>query len=1047
MWRSVPVFLLGLLGLAVAALALEPPVADFSWEPSEPSTRDTVHFHDRSRDPDGWIVSWRWDFGDGHTSSERNPSHRYSRPGTYTVTLEVTDDDGLTDTESRTIHVHGLNPPRAAFSWEPEEPLVGQEVRFHDESTDDRRIVSRRWDFGDGSTSTERNPTHVYRQPGSYTVRLRVKDDDGLSDTESHTIHVREGVPPKAAFSWEPEKPYTGDEVRFHDESTDDREVVAWHWDFGDGSTSDERNPVHTYTFPGAYTVTLVVADDDGLTGTATARIEVGIRGIQEGELAPLIEETEPGGTLFLEPGIYYANVTIAKDIRIKGAGPDKTLIVGRGSGIPTLRITGGEVWLKNLAIGRGAGSGIVVEGGTLRALGIRVAWNQGSGLVLRDGWIWIRESRFDMNGFHGMALLGGEARLEDNVIVNNRGYDLFVSEAWVEGSGNVVTEDGARGVPEGLIARTVPRMVPPIFTELWRFKAESTIHSPPVVGPQGRIYFGSDDGRLYALDPDGTPRWTFAAGGAIRASPAVGPVAIYFGSDDGNFYALDPDGSLLWTFAAGGPIRSAPIVGPDGTIYFGSDDGKLYALNPDGTPRWEFATGGEVRTSPALGPDGAVYVGSADGKLYALSPDGEFKWAFAAGGTILSSPAVGDDGLIYFGADDGKLYVLNPSGTLIWTFAAGGPIRSSPLFGPGGVVYFGCDDGYLYAVWPIYRMLWWRFPAGGEVRTSPALGADGTIYFASAVAFWALDRYGTPIWTLREAGVLSPALGAGGSVCIALAGGELRRLGKKETAWAPWPCFRHDPAHTGRAEGNPFPWPMFRHDPAHSGRLPSGRVRFAFWPMFRGNPRHTGVTFAAYTPACEPLKWKFETGAGVGSSPAIGPDGTIYFGSDGFYALNPDGTLKWKFETGSDVWSSPAIGPDGTIYFGSWDNYLYALNPDGTLKWKFETGDDVYSSPAIGPDGTIYFGSDDHYLYALNPDGTLKWRFETGYDVESSPAIGPDGTIYFGSLYGYLYALNPDGTLKWKFEAGGYSSPAIGYDGTIYVGSGYYLYALRPCP
>jgi len=196
-------------------------------------------------------------------------------------------------------------------------------------------------------------------------------------------------------------------------------------------------------------------------------------------------------------------------------------------------------------------------------------------------------------------------------------------------------------------------------------------------------------------------------------------------------------------------------------------------------------------------------------------------------------------------------------------------------------------------------------------------------------------------------------------------------------------------------------------------------------------------------------LKWRYKTGDWVGSSPAIGSDGTIYFGSwDSYlYALNPDGNLKWRYKTGDWVRSSPAIGSDGTIYFGSWDSCLYALNPDGNLKWRYKTGDWVRSSPAIGLDGTIYFGSCDNCLYALNPDGNLKWRYKTGGVVFSSPAIGSDGTIYFGSYDSYLYALNPDGNLKWRYKTGNcvFSSPAIGSDGTIYFGSeDGYLYALR---
>jgi outer membrane protein assembly factor BamB len=187
-------------------------------------------------------------------------------------------------------------------------------------------------------------------------------------------------------------------------------------------------------------------------------------------------------------------------------------------------------------------------------------------------------------------------------------------------------------------------------------------------------------------------------------------------------------------------------------------------------------------------------------------------------------------------------------------------------------------------------------------------------------------------------------------------------------------------------------------------------------------------------------LKWRLQTGGVVRSSPAIAADGTIYVGSydNHLYAINSDGTVKWRYLTGGDIPSSPAIAADGTIYFGSRDDSIYALNPDSTLKWSFTTSGEVYSSPAIAADGTVYCGSNDDDLYALTPGGTLKWRYSTGRDVESSPAIASDGTIYFGSVYGTLYALNPDSTLKWSVLTNGQvrTSPAIAADGTVYFGS-----------
>ena len=213
--------------------------------------------------------------------------------------------------------------------------------------------------------------------------------------------------------------------------------------------------------------------------------------------------------------------------------------------------------------------------------------------------------------------------------------------------------------------------------------------------------------------------------------------------------------------------------------------------------------------------------------------------------------------------------------------------------------------------------------------------------------------------------------------------------------------------------------------------------------------------------------KWRFPTGPGrtgaVYSSPAIGPQGTIYVGigddTDGYvYAISPDGNERWRLGSIGAVRSSPAIGRDGTIYAASWDGHLYAVDPSGAERWKFQGAGALVSSPAIGASGTIYVGGGDAAegrVYALGPDGTEKWTFPIPNPdgiaesyVYSSPAIGPDGTVYLGSFDNHVYALHSDGSEKWRFKTGAYvySSPSVGSDGTIYVGShDGNLYALDP--
>ena len=94
--------------------------------------------------------------------------------------------------------------------------------------------------------------------------------------------------------------------------------------------------------------------------------------------------------------------------------------------------------------------------------------------------------------------------------------------------------------------------------------------------------------------------------------------------------------GTLKWSFATGGSVECSPAIGADGTIYMGSLDSHLYALNPDGARKWSCDTGGYISSSPAIGADGTIYTASDDGNLHAVTPDGTLKWSFATGPSYL---------------------------------------------------------------------------------------------------------------------------------------------------------------------------------------------------------------------------------------------------------------------------------------------------------------------------------------------------------------------------------------------------------------------------
>jgi outer membrane protein assembly factor BamB len=208
---------------------------------------------------------------------------------------------------------------------------------------------------------------------------------------------------------------------------------------------------------------------------------------------------------------------------------------------------------------------------------------------------------------------------------------------------------------------------------------------------------------------------------------------------------------------------------------------------------------------------------------------------------------------------------------------------------------------------------------------------------------------------------------------------------------------------------------------------------------------------------------WTFRAGGFIRSTPTIGADGTVYFGSGGggLYAVNgTTGGQRWKFPTGPII-ASPALGTDGTVYVGEWESLnvnqrcrVYAVSAlNGAMKWSFNGTDEGFrSSPAIGRDGVVYVASERGWLYALAAgSGQEKWRtqIEDAWGLYSSPVVGADGTVYIGSGQRGLFALEPvTGRRRWAYlpdifwnggpaSVGGFhASPALGADGTLYLGS-----------
>lgn len=197
--------------------------------------------------------SYLWDFGDGGTSIETDPSHIYAADGAYTVTLTATNGCG-SDMSEQTVSI--VTPPTAGFTADPTSGCAPLMVQFA--STSSANATGFLWDFpgGNPASSTEENPVVVYSGAGTFDVTLTVSNAAG-QDSETQTGLIQVGGPPDAAFTPQ----IDAYQVHFQNNSVG---ALSYAWDFGDGQTSTESGPDHTYTADGTYTVTLTAQNACG---------------------------------------------------------------------------------------------------------------------------------------------------------------------------------------------------------------------------------------------------------------------------------------------------------------------------------------------------------------------------------------------------------------------------------------------------------------------------------------------------------------------------------------------------------------------------------------------------------------------------------------------------------------------------------------------------------------------------------------------------------------------------------------------------------------
>ncbi len=231
-----------------------------------------VEFTDLSVTDADSIVQWDWEFGDQFTSSEQNPIYRYIDASNYLVSLLVTDDNGCQDRVEKTVNWFPAPPiiivdPSTFRSCPPEEVVF---TNLSSPINDDYDVL---WDFGDGMTSTELNPSYVYTSTGVYDISLSITSPIGCMIDTTFSEWIRVFPVPTAAFSFTPDFATNFEPtVDFIDESID---AVWWGWDFGNGGFAYEQNPSYVFPDTGWQEIQLVITNEFGCLDTAYRQLDV----------------------------------------------------------------------------------------------------------------------------------------------------------------------------------------------------------------------------------------------------------------------------------------------------------------------------------------------------------------------------------------------------------------------------------------------------------------------------------------------------------------------------------------------------------------------------------------------------------------------------------------------------------------------------------------------------------------------------------------------------------------------------------------------------
>ena len=555
-----------------------------------------------------------------------------------------------------------------------------------------------------------------------------------------------------------------------------------------------------------------------------------------------------------------------------------------------------------------------------------------------------------------------------------------------------------------------------------WKFETGDWIHSTPAIDTNGTVYFGSNDGNLYAMSgQSGEMQWSFQTGGGIGSNILLGNNnTVFFGTWDNKVIAVDTSsGSRKWELNVLGEVYGLALGKLD-IIYFGTYknsitpelgvSGTFFAVDCNtGEILWEFEVANGIDSIPSVSNDETVYFGSRDGNLYALDgKTGNLKWFFQADGQITSGVAIDKEQKIFFGSQyDNKVYSLDGrTGNKIWEFETNGSMKSSPTLGSNGMLYIGSWGKHFLGIDALTGQEKWRFEtreiisSAGEtlsgVNTAGAISSDGTIYIGSQDSYlYALNgQTGTLEWEFKTGERIdsSPLIGPDGTVYFG-------SFDKKFYA----------------LQGS------------------SGPDNSAPWPMLSQNQQRTGVQKEYPEDDEMPISQYL-----ISVSDPNGQAVVVQVGNEYRWNSSLDGVTLWGVEQSSDGWSAMTMRFENGRNFGNqgfFDSIAqpqpydvpFEIDENGYVKSLEDDGDYQYYNPVSVDNGVIGTIQNDEGVDSVADNGVNQvdqWFFTTRAAAEEYyySKVNPKDWMWFdhypwvysNEMKEWLYFMPSGGTLMY---------------------------------